>query len=76
MISASFVGCTSPYAVYFRTPKLAERFIKLHHDELRSYFETQPIDLSEAPSTVFVGFIGALQSSGKWFRAKVVDVEK
>ena len=74
LIPAFFVGCTSPNAVYFRTPKLANRFITLQHD-LRSFFEAQLVDLSEGPTKLFVGFICALQFDDRWFRAKVVDVE-
>jgi len=58
-----------------RTPGLAERFIKVQH-ELRKYFGAQLIDVSEESITLFVGFIGALQYDGQWFRVKVVDVEK
>ncbi len=74
LIPAFFVGCTSPSAVYFRTQELAKIFIKLQQD-LRSYFGAQLVDLSDGPTKLFVGFIGAIQSGDRWFRAKVVDVE-
>lgn len=73
LIPAFFVGCISPNAVYFRTPKLAKRFIELQND-LRSHFEAQLMHLPEGRIKLFVGFNGALQSGDRWFRAKVVDV--
>ncbi len=60
LISAIFVGCTSPNAIYLRTPEFAEIFTKLHH-ELQSYFEAQKNSLCDAPVNLFVGFMGALQ---------------
>jgi len=75
LISAIFVGCTSPNAIYLRTSELAESFIKLHH-ELQSYFQAQQISLCDAPVNLFVGFIGALQYGDQWFRVKVVNVDK
>jgi len=54
LIPAFFVGCTSPNAVYFRTPELAERFIKLQHG-LQFYFKVQlRTDVPKAPIQLFL----------------------
>ena len=71
----TFVGCTSPEAVYFRTPKMLQDFIRIQN-ALLSHFQANEESTDEEPTTSLdVGFHCAVKCVGRWYRAKVVNLE-
>ena len=72
-ILITFVGCTSPEAVFFRNRELAKEFFSLQN-ALYVHFEAHK-DSIEEPINFDVGFVCAVNCDGRWYRAEVTDVE-
>jgi len=71
-MSLTFVGCTSPDAVFFRYPELVKEFISLQN-ALYSHFEAHKESIEE-PINFDVGFLCAVNCNGRWYRAEVTDI--
>ena len=67
-----FVRCLSPDALFFRTPELMKDFIRIQN-LLFTYFECHRESVEE-PINFDVGFLCAIQSERRWYRAAVIDV--
>jgi len=72
-IPITFVGCSSPEAVFFRNRELAKEFFSLQN-ALYVYFEAHKESVEE-PINFDVGFVCAVNCDGRWYRAEVTDVE-
>lgn len=73
-VPVTFVGCQSPESIYFRTEELSNQFFSLQN-ALYIHFEAHK-DSVEEPVSLKVGFIGAVKYQGRWYRAKVVNMDK
>lgn len=69
-----FVRCESPDALFFRTAELMKEFLRIHN-LLFSYFESHKESIEETIN-FDVGFLCAIQSDRRWYRAEVIDVEE
>jgi len=72
-IPITFVGCSSPEAVFFRNRELAKEFFSLQN-ALYVYFEAHKESVEE-PINFDVGFVCAVNCDGRWYRAEVMDME-
>ena len=73
-IPVTFVGCQSPESICFRTTELSNQFFKLQN-ALYTHFEAHKESVEE-PFSLKIGFIGAVKYQGRWYRAKVVNMDK
>jgi len=75
VLPVTFIGAQSPEVLFFRTPELVGKFIKLKN-ALYAYFSGQQHGSDiEAPIDCAVGYVCAVQSGGQWCRAEVVENE-
>lgn len=74
VIPVDFLECESPESIFFRTPGLMKQFVRLHN-AVNSYFETRK-NSSDDPINFDVGYVCAVQSEDRWYRAVVVDVQE
>lgn len=72
-MSLTFVGCTSPDALFFRYPELVKEFCSVQN-ALYSHFEAHKESIEE-PINFDVGFLCAVNCNGRWYRAEVTDIE-
>jgi len=74
-LPVTFVGCQSPYSLFFRTPELVKKFLRMQSG-LNTYFQAQKESATMEIDYLEVGFIGAIYHEENWFRAKVIGVER
>jgi len=74
-IPVTFVSCQSPESIFFRTPELVRKFIRVQ-DSLRSFFVSgRKVPSEEATVNFSIGLLCAVHHEGKWFRAEVMDIK-
>jgi len=70
-----FVGCQSPDDIYFRTPELVRKFIRVQ-DALSTLFDSRKTSSEVVTSNLYIGLVCAVYCEGKWFRSKIIEMEK
>ena len=76
ILPVTFAGAQSPDALFFRTPELSGKFVQIQN-ALYNYFDCQHGEsvMDGSISCAEVGFVCAVQFVGRWYRARVLDVE-
>ena len=76
VLPVPFIGARSPEALFFRTDELANKFIKIQN-ALYNYFGGHQSGsvIDDESVSCDVGFVCAVQSDGRWYRAEVVENE-
>jgi len=72
----TFIGARSPEALFFRTDELTDKFIKIQN-ALYNYFggHQRGSVIDDESVSCDVGFVCAVQSDGRWYRAEVLENE-
>jgi len=73
-LPVTFVGCQSPHSLFFRTPELVKKFLRLQSG-LQTYFQAESAETSKEMVYLEIGFIGAVYHEEIWFRAEVIGVD-
>ncbi len=75
-VRVTFVGCSSPEAVYFRTSEMMQDFIRIQN-ALHAHFLAYSESTDEGSTiSLDVGSNCAVKCDGRWYRTKVSNLEK
>ena len=71
--SITSIGAQSPEALFFRTPELAAKFVKIQN---ALYKQETSADEETISGSIDVGLFCAANFKGRWYRAEVISINK
>lgn len=69
----TFIGARNPNDLFFRTPELADMFIKIQQALYACFCDQQFESAIQGSISCDIGYVCAVQSDGRWYRAKIVE---